>query len=167
MHTTVQGRQTVITYWRSYIGLYNMSVTPKWKTGLWKLNPFTPINYCAFIFPFPVFLFEKRAICIRHYFPESAQKNPRVKYIFSILFLILFASTLQIKCLICWNAVWITTQRIRLNLLSSPNHRTLNRIGECAQVKLFINTVAIEKCWKIRRKATAQLVWPRFRAMIL
>lgn len=29
--------------------------------------------------------------------------------------------------------------RIRLNQLSLPNHYMLNRIGDCAQVRLFIN----------------------------
>lgn len=45
------------------------------------------------------------------------------------------APRLEIKCLICWNTVRITTRRISLIQLSFPNRCTLNRIGERAQVR--------------------------------
>lgn len=73
---------------------------------------------------------------------QSITWTPSVKWNLQHIFrycTITSCTMLKIKCLICWNTVRITTLRIRLTQLSLPNHYMLNRIGEFAQVRLFIN----------------------------
>lgn len=65
-----------------------------------------------------------------------------------------WCTMLEIKCLICWNTVRITTLRIRLNQLSLPNHYMLNRIGECAQVRCLLTFISTSK-----NKKNLQPLW--------